>query len=70
MESPHSLGDVTRELLKELSRLNRQQSEALEKASYAMMSKSDKEAYDRRRAHIVKVCELLGKGSAKIPLNL
>jgi hypothetical protein len=48
-------------LLIELSNLNRQQSEALQKASYDRMSESDKASYDRRRLHIAEVSELLRK---------
>jgi len=63
------MGDVAQKLRTELSNLSRKQSEALQKASYAHMSKSEKEAYDRRRVRIAKVCESLGRYSPKIPLN-
>ncbi len=47
MGSMHSLGDVARQLLMELSDLYGQQSEALRKASYGHISQSEKEAFDQ-----------------------
>jgi hypothetical protein len=65
MGSLYSPGDVAQEPLTELSNLGRKQAEALQKAPYALMSKSEQEAYDRRRLRIAKV----GKSLPKILSN-
>jgi hypothetical protein len=53
----------------ELSTLNRLQSEALQAAPYDLMPKSEKEAYDRRRAHIERITGLLAASSPSAPPN-
>jgi hypothetical protein len=63
MGSPHSLED-------ELSNLSRLQSDALLKAPYDLMSKSEKEAYDRRRLRIADINELLRKCSTETPTSI
>jgi hypothetical protein len=70
MDSPHSLVNEAGKLLEELYNLNRQQSDALLKAAYDLMSKSEKEAYDRRCLHIARLSELLKQSSIDVPSNI
>jgi hypothetical protein len=48
--------DEAKRLAAEVSLLSEMQYEALLKSSYALMSKAEREAYDRRRQRIAQLC--------------
>jgi hypothetical protein len=50
-----------KDLAEELSRLTRQQYEALQRASYLHMSANEAAEYDERRIRIGELCGVLGK---------
>lgn len=53
--------DNAERLSAELSMLSKRQYEALQKASYSLMPRVEREAYDRRRVRIGELRELLTK---------
>jgi hypothetical protein len=53
--------DAARRIADEICVLSRAQRDALQKAPYILMSRAEREAYDRRRDHIKELGELLAK---------
>jgi hypothetical protein len=49
------------ELSNKISRLSKQQYEALQRESYLRMSRHEADEYDKRRPRIREICELLAK---------
>jgi hypothetical protein len=64
-DEQHSSRDEAKRLAAEVSLLSEMQYEALLKSSYALMSKAEREAYDRRRQRIAQLSGLLKKPRPK-----
>ena len=65
-ETTPATGDA-KALAEELTALMRQQTEALERATYLKMSEAESSAYDERRERIVQLWELLRGYRLKFP---
>jgi hypothetical protein len=59
--SKRTLNENAQNLAEELSKLSKQQAEAIQDATYITMSREDSAAYEERRKRIVEICTLLGK---------
>jgi hypothetical protein len=61
--------DEAKRLLLELSTLSERQYESLQKPPYLLMSRAEREMYDRRRVRIEELRELLGKSGPGLAFN-
>jgi hypothetical protein len=61
MKRENLSADQAKELAEELTALSKLQSEAVQKAAYFNMSRTDAEQYDKRGQRIGELCALLGK---------
>jgi hypothetical protein len=61
----HTISIHSRQLAEEVSTLSQLQYDALQKSSYLLMPRAEREAYDRRGHRIVELREVLAKNPSE-----